>query len=611
MKCYSKYLCILWALFFCFVHHDLSAQALGNGKDGSENISGVINLYAYLIRDVNPCKGLLYVNQTTGFKPNDLICIVQMQGAQIKSVNDSTYGEMMDEAGAGDFEFAIVDSVSSNSILCKHVLLHAYRANANTQVIRVPQYQNADVTGTLTCPEWNGKTGGVLIVDALGDVSLHADINVMGKGFRGGVSQKGQHTFDVKFEYIAEVDPNYYSRKGEGIAGYGVFPFIAGRGAPANAGGGGNIHTTGGGGGGNVGKGGDGGWGYPVDNLKSERRIFGVGGYSLGSSASGKIFAGGGGGAGHEHFGNGTNGGSGGGILIINSNQIFGNGHAIYAQGSASAPSGAFGDGTGGAGAGGTISLSCGKISSALNIYANGGEGGSSVMKGFGPGGGGGGGRIQFSAASLPINVLKAEVFGGSAGFAGGAFYGAKDGGNGNTLFQMGAMHIGKNPVTHAAFSYTMHSISSLNFINQSKSSNNSYWDFNDLQFATTRSPMHNFEKPGLYEVQLIAENGVCRDTVTHQIFSGLPDVITPNGDGVNDAISFQAFAGENLSIEFMVFNRWGQKVWEATSPNTDWEGKDLKGRDLPAGVYFITFKIPENGVFKGIDYNTSITLLR
>ena len=54
----------------------------------------------------------------------------------------------------------------------------------------------------------------------------------------------------LSYDYAVEPDPTYYSLKGEGIAAYGIVPYIAGRGAPANAGGGGNIHTTGGGGGG-------------------------------------------------------------------------------------------------------------------------------------------------------------------------------------------------------------------------------------------------------------------------------------------------------------------------------------------------------------------------
>jgi gliding motility-associated-like protein len=59
------------------------------------------------------------------------------------------------------------------------------------------------------------------------------------------------------------------------------------------------------------------------------------------------------------------------------------------------------------------------------------------------------------------------------------------------------------------------------------------------------------------------------------------PNVISPNGDGNNDALVFdglEQFPGSKL----VVFNRWGQKVYESDDYQNDWEPNDISD-----GTYF------------------------
>ena len=74
--------------------------------------------------------------------------------------------------------------------------------------------------------------------------------------------------------------------------------------------------------------------------------------------------------------------------------------------------------------------------------------------------------------------------------------------------------------------------------------------------------------------VYLVGSNSLgCKDTawdtvyVTEGIY--IPNVFTPNGDGQNDVFHVTAGGMQEYNIE--IFNRWGQMVFTANSPNIDW----------------------------------------
>jgi gliding motility-associated-like protein len=66
-----------------------------------------------------------------------------------------------------------------------------------------------------------------------------------------------------------------------------------------------------------------------------------------------------------------------------------------------------------------------------------------------------------------------------------------------------------------------------------------------------------------------------------------VPNILTPNGDGKNDL-----FLPANHWIgvkdhKMMVFNRWGQKVWESSEFQKGWNGESLMGGKVSDGTYF------------------------
>jgi gliding motility-associated-like protein len=79
--------------------------------------------------------------------------------------------------------------------------------------------------------------------------------------------------------------------------------------------------------------------------------------------------------------------------------------------------------------------------------------------------------------------------------------------------------------------------------------------------------------------------NIVCVDNCP---FYQLPNAFTPNGDNENDLFKPSKNRTRFISkVDFKVFNRWGQMVFETTKPQLDWDGKNLNGSDLAQGTYF------------------------
>lgn len=66
-----------------------------------------------------------------------------------------------------------------------------------------------------------------------------------------------------------------------------------------------------------------------------------------------------------------------------------------------------------------------------------------------------------------------------------------------------------------------------------------------------------------------------------------LPNTFTPNADGKNDV--FRPYKPYRFipKIEMKIYNRWGEKVFETSDPEINWDGRDQKtGKDLSEGVY-------------------------
>ncbi|HOK37361.1 MAG TPA: gliding motility-associated C-terminal domain-containing protein [Bacteroidales bacterium] len=89
-----------------------------------------------------------------------------------------------------------------------------------------------------------------------------------------------------------------------------------------------------------------------------------------------------------------------------------------------------------------------------------------------------------------------------------------------------------------------------------------------------------------------VNSNRVCVDNCT---FYRLPNVFTPNNDGINDyfrPIEPYYFV---TRINIQIFNRWGLLMYETTNPDIIWDGRDFKtGKKVSDGVYFYVCDVYE-----------------
>lgn len=412
--------------------------------------------------------GVLYDFGNNQISKGDLLLIIQIQGASINSTNTAAYGSgnaanngsgYIDLNNVGRYEYmvALNEVTSAGGTLNFQAsgpgggLLFSYEnkpADANNgvkrfQVIRLMQYSDLTLTADVKTTPWNGKAGGLIAIDVAGTLDFNGrTIDASMTGFRGGYLPArepipNEQFLDYRSNIYTPANSVLGSTKGEGIAGtprhvwdgYEYTDLGAGwigypggdlnRGAPGNAGGGGNVHNAGGGGGGNGGAGGAGGYGWPLanetpqtNNRNNQLSLLTGGrpGVAMPSNVSnGLLFMGGGGGAGDANDSpDGARGGVGGGIVLITANKVVGNGY-ILANGGKGEPGsiGGSGDGAGGGGAGGSVFISVKQPSTGtLTIQAKGGDGGHSTTDVLhGPGGGGGGGIIYYNVNGVSVST--------------------------------------------------------------------------------------------------------------------------------------------------------------------------------------------------------------
>lgn len=72
------------------------------------------------------------------------------------------------------------------------------------------------------------------------------------------------------------------------------------------------------------------------------------------------------------------------------------------------------------------------------------------------------------------------------------------------------------------------------------------------------------------------------------------PNVITPNGDGINDVLDLDQFFTSCLKYKLILWNRWGNLIYEQELGGTPFSGKDTAGKVLADGIYFYKLNFGE-----------------
>ncbi len=124
-------------------------------------------------------------------------------------------------------------------------------------------------------------------------------------------------------------------------------------------------------------------------------------------------------------------------------------------------------------------------------------------------------------------------------------------------------------------------------------------WVFGDgdsLLTNTTAMVQHQYNSTGTFNACLTAYNAVgCDSTVCIPVKAvinplvDVPNAFTPLSNDANSIVYVRGFGIGK--IQFIVWNRWGQKVFETNNRNQGWNGK-LKGAVQPMDVYVYTLNI-------------------
>jgi gliding motility-associated-like protein len=142
-------------------------------------------------------------------------------------------------------------------------------------------------------------------------------------------------------------------------------------------------------------------------------------------------------------------------------------------------------------------------------------------------------------------------------------------------------------------------------------------WYFGDGSTAAM-SPgqglVHAYQEPGQYTLSLQMENeGGCTDSTSltlciqpqDPVF--VPDIFSPNEDGKNDTLFVRGLFISRM--EFRVYSRWGEVVFESSSPTLGWDGQ-IRGSQAPSGSYYYTLMATIGGATK-IERVGEVVLIR
>lgn len=156
------------------------------------------------------------------------------------------------------------------------------------------------------------------------------------------------------------------------------------------------------------------------------------------------------------------------------------------------------------------------------------------------------------------------------------------------------------------------------NFIDTSDYAISYFWNFGDGDSSFNQNPSHVYYQNGNYYITLYVTNNLgCMDstvqfisinTVTTEINTLIPTVISPNGDGLNDVwkLEFLDLLYPNATIE--IYNEWGMKLFSSQGYDTPWDGT-YNGEAVPDGNYFFIITLNANAspdIYKGV-----LTVLR
>jgi gliding motility-associated-like protein len=136
------------------------------------------------------------------------------------------------------------------------------------------------------------------------------------------------------------------------------------------------------------------------------------------------------------------------------------------------------------------------------------------------------------------------------------------------------------------------------------------------LSWSTgSADPQISVEEDGTYFVTAENECGIASDTLVVAFtlcdcLLELPTAFSPNQDGVNDRFGLIEDCTLINDYRLLIFNRWGELVFESTDPAQKWDGS-FQGASCPSEVYVWKMFLFLEGEEEGFTTSGELTLLR
>ncbi len=130
-------------------------------------------------------------------------------------------------------------------------------------------------------------------------------------------------------------------------------------------------------------------------------------------------------------------------------------------------------------------------------------------------------------------------------------------------------------------------------FDNLSMNAYSSNWHFGDGTTSDLFEPVHQFFNVDTFTVMLVVQsNHGCLDTAYDDVYVKeiftlyVPNAFTPDDNGLNEYFMPVGNDIDPKQYKFMVFDRWGEMVFETTNVTEGWDGK-VKGKDITSDAVF------------------------
>lgn len=150
-------------------------------------------------------------------------------------------------------------------------------------------------------------------------------------------------------------------------------------------------------------------------------------------------------------------------------------------------------------------------------------------------------------------------------------------------------------------------------FTNLTDPSYSFYWAFSDGSISYETNPVHTFTDLNFWHATLIAETEGCKRSVEESFYPNgnvfVPNCFTPDNDGINDVLF--VVGHDIVSFQWMIFNRYGEKVYESKDISQPWDGSHQGGSYFVSDGYYhyILTAIDQRGNI--FDKEGSILILR